>query len=57
MTEKKQTQGKILRSVKSESSIPGVGPKSYSVCNNCKLSYTTYTCYRCHKRRKSILGP
>ena len=57
MDEKKQTQDKILRLIKSESSIPRISPKSYSVCNNCKLSYTTDKCHRCHKRRKSILGP
>ena len=56
MDEKKQTQDKILKSIKSESSISILGPKFYSVCNNCKLSYTTDTCYRCHKSRKSILS-
>lgn len=31
----------------------GVGPKYYSVCDICQLSYITNKCYRCYRRRSS----
>lgn len=55
-SESSEVQNEKLRSFKSESSVLKLDPKSYSVCNNCKLAYTTDTCYRCRKRRKSLLS-